>query len=274
MIKIKYFLLTTLFFIAFNCYAAIGFNYATNQYFNPRQIGGNVLWLDANDPNANGTQPANGTSIPVWLDKSLIINNAGQHTGAAQPIFNTNQINGLPGITFISTSKYMNLSTVSFPPASFGKSTFIVAKFSTLNATNYFFYLGPSTSSNAFAEAVTNTITTRQNILLDGAGIYSDDATTTLTTGTPYLFETNYPSGTSMASVNFFVNGTAPTTTSFFGGLMNTTYGTNFWLGSTSGTPPSFGIDGTINEVIIYNNSLTAAKQNLMRNYERNKWGI
>ena len=40
------------------------------QYFNPKQIGGSVLWLDGADPAGTGTAPANGSTLTTWVDKS------------------------------------------------------------------------------------------------------------------------------------------------------------------------------------------------------------
>jgi len=68
--------------------------------FRPTDIPNLILWLDGADPNGTGVQPANGTAIATWTDKSGQGNNVTQSTGANQPLFQTNQQNGKPGLTF------------------------------------------------------------------------------------------------------------------------------------------------------------------------------
>lgn len=48
-----------------------------------------------------------GCSISQWNDNSNFSNHAIQSTGAAQPIYKTNVINGNPVINFNTTAKYL-----------------------------------------------------------------------------------------------------------------------------------------------------------------------
>jgi hypothetical protein len=42
----------------------------SNSVFSPTNFSSLQLWLDAQDPNANGSVPSNGTAFTTWLDKS------------------------------------------------------------------------------------------------------------------------------------------------------------------------------------------------------------
>ncbi len=60
---------------------------------------GLILWLDANDINANNSNPTSGSHFTTWKDKSGSANNA-LSMGTTQPTFKTGMINGLPSVTF------------------------------------------------------------------------------------------------------------------------------------------------------------------------------
>lgn len=65
-----------------------------------------MLWLDGNDPAGTGTKPANSSAVATWKDKSKNALDYTQATGANQPIYNTNYINGLGALTF-NGSQYL-----------------------------------------------------------------------------------------------------------------------------------------------------------------------
>ena len=62
---------------------------------NPTSISGCVVWLDATDPAGTGVQPANGTTLTTWKDKS-VSNFPFTSVGSA---YNKTAVNGLPGMT-------------------------------------------------------------------------------------------------------------------------------------------------------------------------------
>lgn len=64
--------------------------------FSPTDIPGLKLWLDASQI----TGLTNGAPVPTWLDMSGNGNNAVQPTVAAQPIYQTGVLNGLPIVRF------------------------------------------------------------------------------------------------------------------------------------------------------------------------------
>lgn len=74
----------------------------------PNTISGLQLWLDASDPNGNGTTPLNGTILNSWRDKSgfnrhTSISSSG--SGFTSPAYYSNQINGKGVIRFTRTTR-------------------------------------------------------------------------------------------------------------------------------------------------------------------------
>lgn len=74
---------------------------------NPNEIPGLQLWLDASDPNGDGSTPANGATVTSWADKSGFNRHASNHTagsGFTRPVYRSNEINGKGVIRFARTS--------------------------------------------------------------------------------------------------------------------------------------------------------------------------
>jgi len=63
-------------------------------------VSGIELWLDAADPNANGTSPADGSLVATWYDKSGVGNNATQSTSSLQAKVVADALNGLSALQF------------------------------------------------------------------------------------------------------------------------------------------------------------------------------
>lgn len=239
------------------------FTFPTTTYsFNPRQISGLVLWLDASDPAATGTQPANNTSISTWVDKSSRGNSATQATGANQPVFVTSGLNSKPSFS-TNASTQMDILVSGFPTGSTGRTGFVVITQSSGTGDPGIQY--GNTSAASWSIGGVN--------LGGGATIYSgvfgafETGAIILTTGTAYVLELNYPGGGTLSTQGGTVNGVADTMTTNSG---NPTLNTN-----TSAPKIIFGAVGSyVGEMIFYNTSLTAAQQTAVRKYLRNKWGI
>lgn len=71
----------------------------------PTGISGLRLWLDASDVNNNGVNPANGTAVNTWYDRSGLNNHATVFGSQSAGVLNTNQINGKPVVHFTRTSQ-------------------------------------------------------------------------------------------------------------------------------------------------------------------------
>lgn len=77
----------------------------TNAQSSPSAISGLKLWLDASDINNGGANPADGSNITTWKDKSGNANNATQFSGQNAGKVYSNQINGKSVIRFARVSQ-------------------------------------------------------------------------------------------------------------------------------------------------------------------------
>ncbi len=94
-----------------------------------------ILFLDANNPAGNQTQPSNGSALATWVDLSSKNNSVTQATGAAQPIYTTGAINGKPVIAFNGTSHYLSSST-AFAGITSNVTIIFVASFGNVTTQN------------------------------------------------------------------------------------------------------------------------------------------
>ncbi len=246
-----------------------GLYYADTQYFNPRQLGGLVLWLDGSDPSANGVTPSNGTSISTWVDKSTQGNNATQGTGANQPVFNTNQIGGKGALTFSATTKGINYTLTGFGSGSAAFTTLQVIQIASATLATGGYVTGWGTNAGGQYYSVLSNGGATPKMTIDANG--NQTGNTTLVGNTNYIWEENYTAASDMSTIALTLNGSAQTNSGSSGGAINVVKTSGF-VGSLFGI--GFGIIGIVAEVIVYSSSLSAANQQLVRRYLANKWGI
>jgi len=96
----------------YSCAVFLTLSAKTQSYY-PAGLGNKdlQLWLTASDPTtlltSTGTPAANGSSIATWKDKSGRAADASQSTGSFQPVYWTNQLNGLGAVIFQNNTQYM-----------------------------------------------------------------------------------------------------------------------------------------------------------------------
>lgn len=78
--------------------------------FNPKTIADLAGWWDAND---SSTITLNSTTVSEWKDKSGNGRHATQATAANQPVYSTNQVNGLPALT-MDAARSMSVDAWAF----------------------------------------------------------------------------------------------------------------------------------------------------------------
>lgn len=244
---------------------------AETQVFNPKMVPSLVLWLDGQDPSANGVVPSNATQIATWVDKSNIGNNATQGTAGQRPTYSTGAlVNGVTrnALQFTrASSQHMQLTTTSFPTGSGARTEFIV--FTTADNLAYepLLALGTLAGNEIWVMVSGGT----SQFTVDGDGSNAVATTTSVVNNTTYLFETNYAAGANISATTIFINGVSQAITSA-PGVMNTVYGGAFLGSQSNGTSPY--LSGLIGEVIMYNSALSVANQTLVRTYLRNKYGV
>lgn len=244
-----------------------------SQTFTPKMVPGLVLWLDAQDPSANGVLPANAAQIATWVDKSNRGNNATQGTSGQQPTYSIGSlVNGVTknAVQFTrASSQRMGVARNSFPTGSGARTQFIV--FTTTDTAAYepLLALGNFGGSAGWIMVVGgNHVNT---FYVDGVGVDVVANTTTAVANTTYLFEVNYPAGGGFNSSTIFINGVSQSI-SGSASVANTTYGGSMIGSQEDGTTPY--LSGVLGEVIMYNVALTTPNQTAVRTYLRNKYGI
>ena len=216
----------------------------TNQpsIWSPTNISGCQLWLDASK--LNNFTFSSSYNINTWLDRSGN-NNVATCTG---------------------TSSYTGNSV------SFNNSTYFTTPYTSSAATETCFIV--MTFNNTYSPFIidTNTANDREYGLSSGISqlnsqgdITYASGVNTLNAGVIYLLTYSYNSTT----INLYYNGVLDSTTS--GSFSFTGNGT-----TVIGTNPSFDryLNGTINEILIYNSVLTTTQQQIVEGYLGWKWNI
>lgn len=208
----------------------------------PSSIAGLQLWLKADAI----TGVANGAALATWPDSSGNGRNATQGTAANRPIYNTNQINGLPAVSFDATNDGMVTTWV----VSSGSLTLLVLLRATLTSGNHRavqgtanWHIGPYQTLYRYF----NGVLMAGHAIVAGAWTYMG---ATQTTGLGIL----YVNGTPVAS-----NGSSglPSTVTLGGsGLFNEP------------------LAGDIAEVIGFNRVITNDERSAIHQYIRKKYAL
>ena len=238
---------------AFSSYSSL-----TNTFL-PTLIPGCALWLDGADPGGGGIQPANGTVLSSWNDKSGF----GRHatTAGTGPTYTANSFNRFSAPVFnltpLSTPSYLISSNSKLSVFMLCKKTGVVpgggnSDILSLNGWQYF-DIFIETSANQYLSLIyTNGLTT-----------FSNQA---VSNGTD-LFITLITNGSSR---NGFLNGTS---------VFNSSTPDNGYSISADNVNSRWNISaasfvGAICEIIVYNDTLTATQRQQVESYLAWKWGV
>ena len=225
-------------------------------FFNPRQISGCQLWLDAADPNGNTIKPAEGSLVSSWSDKSGLGNNA---TAVGTITYRDNSMvyDTANGTYFLgNTSNTTNsltlftvclVNTIAVSPRLFSASTANNAlAFNTASAFTLA-TIGASTSLRAF----------RNNASL---------SVLTMPVGSSFI-DTQLFDGTNNTH---FLNGTAGTPVASTGNFNLLVYN----VGSINGEQSVVSFNGRFQEVILYPSALNQGQREQVEGYLAWKWGL
>lgn len=238
----------------------IGGYYSNCQQFNANNVASSVLWLDARDPAANGVQPANASALATWVDKSGKGNNATQAVGAAQPLFTTSAVNGLPGITFNGVASVMNgtMPTMAANPLF---SIYMVAKYIATVGTDVWMSVGSVVGAGTTTDMGCNTGANKFTIFDLGVSDSNFVPKDTNVHQFTYLRD----SATNLLTLN--VDKQPPTSNTGAPAAMNDN--TSYALGAlfTGNFANCY-----LCEIIVYLSILSAAKDAYVVNYLKQKW--
>jgi GLEYA domain/Fibronectin type III domain len=230
----------------------------------PKFINGLLLWFDATDPLNTGTAPVDGTTIPVWYDKSGNGRNANASVGI---LYNVNGLSsGYPALTFTNsqwlfgsvpnTNPTMTIFVVySMNQNSSSNATIIGLGNIGLSDDNDNNYVGVSRQNN------TGIGPNRNNTYVSA---------NTANYSTPYLTDCWFDGTNEYTTTQNGSNTTtysAASTGNF--GINSFVIGNNTNIGDPNG--PFYGY---ISEIIVYNISLSTVQRQIIEGYLSWKWGL
>jgi autotransporter-associated beta strand protein len=218
-------------------------------------LSGLTVWLDAADPNGNGSAPANGAPISTWVNKAggSVGNFAANGTGSA-PAYTASSpaFNNKPVITFSAAGKQL---TNGF---NFG-STLSVVYVGRIGATKQRLVSGNTVnwilgywSGNMNANYWGNWI-----------GSYSAADTN------PHIW---LGGATSLAVNCYRFDGAGEVSTGSGNGSTGSTAGLMLGGGYWNGSAFSEKSDGDIGELLVFNHELTLTERRQVEGYLYNKW--
>jgi hypothetical protein len=214
------------------------------------------LWLTAADAttliNPSGIQAANGDFIAQWTDKSGNHNHATQTTNGAQPVNQTNALNGYGGVIFQNASQGLSGPTGAY-------QTIVAVR--NMPGAGHYQYLFSSPANQDFS--------------IRGGGassVYADgpngndwtSGTGSATTLTQWI---NGTQGLAGSNTNHILVSSAANPTNSTYSISNIAAG-QAWSGrGMNGNDPVY-------EILAYSSTLSTTQRQIIENYEAATWGL
>jgi hypothetical protein len=232
------------------------------------RLSGLSVWLDAANPNGNGTVLANDAKVPTWADLSFRHVAAEQPSGSAQPVNLVDAQNGRPGLIFDGAASYMS---IPYDPIfgdinQTGLTVFAVAMTKSVSNDAQRLISIQDGSGDGWGFGLNN-----QNQLFTTYGVF-DYVSETLDwdVEVPTLVAVTFAMVGADYVVTFYRNNVASTPIPFSMGANPTTG--NLLIG---GATPSFELwYGFLLEAAVYGRALNASEINSVSKYLATKWGI
>jgi hypothetical protein len=235
--------------------ATFAFSTGYAQYY-PGGLGNGSLqlWLTAADAttllNSSGTQAANGAFIGKWVDKSGNSNHAVQATSGAQPVNQTNSLNGNAGVMFQNMNEGL-----SGPSAAY--QTIVAVR--SMPGAGHYQYLFSSPANADFS--------------IRGGGassVYADGPNgndwTTGTGATPTQWINGVQSMAGSNSNHILVSSAA--------GPTNATYSISNNAGGQAWSSRGMNGNDPVYEILAYSTTLSTTQRQILENYEAAAWGL
>lgn len=217
--------------------------------FVPTDIAGCQLWLKADA----GITKDGSNYVSQWDDQSGNNNHAVQATGSAQPLWEDNQFNGKPVISFDGLSKYLSIVGLNLSQPI---DIVIVMRKSITDSNNR--YIMDGVTNNTMA-------------------LYANGNDLKMYSGAPgpskaiidnqiYLVQSVFSAANSSMSLNDGVKTVACSgTIGATGGII---------IGKPTGYPDSFSFNGAIAEIVIYDNVILDPDRLLLQSYLNTKYAL
>ncbi len=229
----------------------------------PPTLTGLVLWLDANDPNGNGSQLTNGSTVSTWVDKSGSSLNAVQGISGSRPVYYTDRMSGRPSIYF--NNKFLDIPYTSV-----------------LNPDNYTVFIVCSVKGSA--GSYRSPLTSRNTSPHSGYKFYANNQNKwTMWVGNGTAWESVDPvaagldapvvlSGQYDGSKISMIVDSADYDENYTGYVSNTSKPLRIGAGASESAVPNHYFDGDISEIVIYNRVLSENERVAVEEYLNSKW--
>lgn len=235
----------------------------SNQSFSPTMFSSLQLWLDAQDPTADGSVPSNGTTFTTWLDKSGKNNNAAIYAGSALTYSNAT-INNYPTL-YMSNNNNSSQLRASVPPSTFTNSfmAFAVFKVTTSLGNTTLMTRGTNNKPGPWDLQSTERLTGDANLFNSPSNASFN--LTTATTNSLFVY------GSTPSQWNEYVFGTLCNTFNW----PNTYWGdpaSYVYIGERADGNHNFA--GYMGEFLLYNRVLATGERQTVEGYLAWKWGL
>ena len=225
--------------------------------FNPTDIAGLQLWLDASQ--IVGLN--DGDAVGTWSDASGNGRNATQATASKKPVFKTNVQNGKPVIRLDGVDDFM---TTSFAYAAGAKTVFVVAKSASVAGYTRAVSSIPDFGLYIGTDILNNNVST---FLGNSAGVWNDTSVNTPNANwSTFKLVTLH---TDNVTLTPYVNGTAQNTKNGATGAL-----TGIQIGTFDNGIYGQLWNGDVAEVICYDSALSAGDLVQVTDYLAAKWGL
>ncbi len=213
--------------------------------------------------NTGTTQATNGQTVETWVDTSpLAAANMTQATGSFQPIFRTNQLNGLPGVEFDGSNDFMSFAgDVS---GDNGYTVYIVGSFAGSGVGFSISNNGTPNRYYGFGRAISYTLSDGSETTTTASNQATDWPTSTAKYGS-IVYSGN-------TDRRIYLNGVETANTNSHAwpvGMNNSTLGV-----VRRSTSDLYRMQGFLYEVRVYNRPHGAADRTAVNNYLAAKWGL
>jgi hypothetical protein len=225
--------------------------------FQPMDVSGASLWLDAADPS---TLSFSGPNVTQWRDKS----GTGNHYATGGAITYSNQALVFPGNATMSNTNPINFSAGTTP----SMTTFVVVSTPDGSAERGIFQYGQiSCSKTGYAIYVYTPSEVHCTLYCGDLMVRNAITTNTRMMVADVVTYSGTPGSLSRAG---WINGAAMTTTNV------TTTGVNLNLASSSviGNVAGGFWNGTMNEILYFNRALSTAERQEIEGYLATKWNL
>ena len=234
-----------------------------NAVLSPTDITGLTLWLDANDPNGNGSQLSDGVGVSLWSDKSGNNHDLSQYVSSYKPTYIASMLNNKPVFRFDGGDYLRTQSLIGSALFSSNEShIFVVIKQQLSSSAEVLFSWQSAEPSNRVGNEFE-----ASKIRFDFGNDSTGKVEYNSYTPDPSFHVVEYVRTDS--NVQKIIEDSIDLVSATRSQSLNTSAYSPFYLG---GYAVNYKFSGDVAEVLIYKEALSETDQANVRNYLQSKW--